>query len=119
MAIKNLNNRVTVAFGAEDSQNDIKKSKEELFEQTVAIENALLKLEKADTLLNHWLQEYGFHEKPDPSLISSARTPSNAMRKAQAQKWYWEYDYIFKFIDIVSNYVDESKNLLSQAIGVE
>lgn len=94
-------------------------AKDQLFEQTLTIEDALLKLEKADTLLNHWLQEYAFYENPDPGLIFNNRVPNDDTRKTQAQKWYWEYNYIFKFIDIVSDYICDSKEILSKLIRHE
>ncbi|MEL7657077.1 MAG: hypothetical protein AAGU75_14365, partial [Bacillota bacterium] len=63
-------------------------------DQVVAIENALIKLEKAELLLAHWTQEYGFNKKPDPqAAIDWGQSKGGAQTKEQSNsaKWYWEY----------------------------
>lgn len=56
----------------------------ELFETRTGIEYALIKLEKADTLLNHWVQEYGFCRKTG-SKSSHSMERKSAGRKRQSR----------------------------------
>mgnify|MGYP000889802388 CR=1 FL=1 len=95
-----------------------------LFETRTAIKNALVKLDKADTILSHWVQEYGFSEKPDPRAATtwSAKVPdrNNPDRAGeQAFKWYWEYNTIFNFVDMAFDYIMETQKILNEAMESE
>jgi len=97
--------------------------KHELFETRSSIEYALVKLEKADTLLNHWVQEYGFSEKPDPrAAIEWGRSlkdePGRTALGSFSAKWYWEYDNIFNFVDMAFDYIMETQKILNVAANL-
>lgn len=96
----------------------------ELFETRAGIENALVKLEKADTLLNHWTQEYGFNQKPDPrAAIEWGRSlkgePGRTALGSFSAKWYWEYNTIFHFVDMAFDYIIETQAILNKAVERE
>lgn len=96
----------------------------ELFETRRGIEDALIKLEKADTLLSHWLQEYEFNQKPDPrAAIEWERSlkgePGRTALGSFSAKWYWEYNTIFNFIDMAFDYIIETQAILSKAMERE
>lgn len=85
----------------------------ELLETKTAIENALVKLDKADTLLNHWTQEYGFSEKPDPRAAVAYWSGANESREGeQAATWCWEYKKIFTVVEIAFDYILKAKEIL-------
>jgi len=111
-------NEVTAATGTE------RNFKKEVFEKTMSIENALVKLEKADTLLSHWTQEYGFNEKPDPrAAIEWGRSlkddPGRSALGSFSAKWYWEYNSIFDFVNMAFDYIIESQKILNEAMNQE
>ena len=100
----------------------------ELFETRTAIEDALVKLEKADTLLSYWTQEYGFAEKPDPraairwgsQVPSQNQDPEEVKRHGkQSYKWFLEYNMIFQFVDMAFDYIISTKEILNKAIEME
>lgn len=100
----------------------------ELFETRTAIEDALVKLEKADTLLSYWTQEYGFAEKPDPraairwgsQVPSQNQDPEKVKRHGeQSYKWFLEYNMIFQFVDMAFDYIISTKEILNKAIEME
>lgn len=102
----------------------IQKSTEEnlesrLWERTNAIEEALIRLKKASLLLSHWTQEYGFYESPNPRLIFDNTVPNSDKFKLQAFKWFWEYNYIFYFVDMVEDYIFETQKILEEALVVK
>lgn len=112
--IKNINNNLeNEVIEAENTQAKIKSLKSKLFEQSDAIENAIAKLEKASIILDRWTQEYSFNQKPDPSSIYNNSDP---IHKKQTQKWCWEYNCIYEFIDIAFDYIIDSREALEQAI---
>lgn len=91
----------------------------ELFNQTSEVEHVLLNLDKASLLLSHWMHEYTFREMPNPIVAAMAMTtiqPERNINTEQSQKWFYEYSQIIGFIDIVSDYVFESRKLLEKAI---
>lgn len=92
----------------------------ELFETRTAIEDALAKLEKADTLLSYWTQDYSFAEKPDPRAAIAYWSGSDKSRNAeQAATWFLEYNQIFTIVDIAIDYLLEAKKILNEAIERE
>lgn len=98
------------------SQEVTKDLSRTLLEQTDAIAQALIKLERANLILGEWLTDYGFGESPDPYLCFNSNLPSNDARKAEANKWFYEYDKILGFIEIAGDYVHETKKVLEEAI---
>ena len=102
-----------------------KALKHELFETRTAIEDALIKLEKADTLLSYWTQEYGFADKPDPraAIRWGSQVPSQNQddekekeHGKQSYKWFYEYDMIFNFVDMAFDYIIATQEILKRAI---
>lgn len=102
--------------------------KHELFETRTAIEYALIKLERADTLLNHWTQEYGFVDNPDPraAIRWGSQVPSQNQdderektHGKQSYKWFFEYDFIFNFVEMAFDYIIATQEILSRAIKTE
>jgi len=89
--------------------------KHELYMQTTEVENALVKLDKASLILGHWMNEYVFTERR-----WTARTPEEKPKNGdQSVKWFYEYSRIIGFIDIVQDYVFESKKLLEKVANGE
>lgn len=111
---------------ADPTKEAVKELRHELFERETAIKNVIAKLEKASLVLSHWKQEYSFSEAPDPraAIAYGSRVPDKNnpdknnpdIKGQQSYKWFLEYDYIFQFISIVSDYVYESKKLLEEAV---
>ncbi|WP_407308781.1 hypothetical protein [Desulfosporosinus sp. SB140] len=92
----------------------------ELFMQTSEVESALLKLDKANMLLGHWMHEYAFREIPDPYKAiqcQSTKSPEERSKKEQHFKWFYDYTKIVGFIDIVADYVYESRILLEKVVN--
>ncbi|HZK52963.1 MAG TPA: hypothetical protein VFC84_01980 [Desulfosporosinus sp.] len=92
----------------------------ELSKQTSEVEDAMLKLRKAMVILEYWTDEYGFQDKPEPLQAVMYREtilPEKNIRAEQSCKWFYEYNRIYQFIDIVRDYVYESKELLGKALG--
>ncbi|WP_035213427.1 hypothetical protein [Desulfitobacterium hafniense] len=89
-------------------------------DQITAMEETLTKLEKAELLLTHWTQEYGFSKKPDPkAAVDWGQSKGGAQTKEQSDsvKWYWEYNLIFNLVDIAFDYVRGSQKMLEDAIA--
>ena len=94
--------------------------KHELFETKSSIEYAEAKLEKAETILSRWVQDYSFAEKPDPRAAVAWWSGTNKSREAeQAATWFWEYNQIFTIVDIAFDYLLEAKKILNEAIERE
>jgi hypothetical protein len=93
---------------------------DELFKQTSAVENALVKLDKAAMILGHWAHEYVFDERPNPIQAAKDWTsmPSKErdIKSEQSCKWFFEYGLIIGFVDIVHDYVYESKKILEKVV---
>ena len=92
----------------------------ELFKQTSEVENALNKLDKASMILAFWTQEYGFNDRPDPGEAVKCWTSKSGERSKKAEqscKWFFEYSLIIGLVDIVFDYVHESKKELEKALG--
>jgi hypothetical protein len=80
------------------------------------IEDLKNNLEKADFLLSIWMDEYSFNEKPDPrSAIEYLYQRANDMHSKQSCKWFWEYNRIHNFIEIIMDYITNSLNLIEEA----
>lgn len=83
------------------------------------IDSVLLDLEKAVLLLENWLQDYSFSEKPDAraAVAYGMRVPDdNDIKGYNSSKWFYEYDRIVKTIDIVDDYIWKSKKKLEKAM---
>lgn len=99
---------------------EVKTLKHELFEVENNIEYAKVKLDKAETILSHWVQDYSFAEKPDPRAAIAYWSGSDKSQEAeQAAKWFWEYNQIFTIVDIAFDYLLEAKKILNEAINRE
>ncbi|MEQ8237155.1 MAG: hypothetical protein ABRQ23_10270 [Syntrophomonadaceae bacterium] len=83
---------------------------------STAIKNALLDLEKAETLLLHWTSEYVFEKAPDPKIMFSDRIPPSDLEKLQSAKWFNEYRFISQFILMANDYVTHSKEVLKKVL---
>lgn len=125
MVIQNIEKEVYGDAKADQVKDAVKELSHELFEQETAIENVIEKLEKASLVLSRWEQEYSFSEAPDPraAIRWGSQVPSQNQddekekeHGKQSFKWFCEYNYIFQFISIVSDYVYESKKLLEKAV---
>lgn len=91
--------------------------KQKLFNQTLAIESVLLNLRKANILLNYWTQEYCYIENPDPqAALASASNMIKGTHYHQSAKWFMEYENITQFIEIVYDYVYQSKEALARLL---
>jgi|HigsolmetaGSP11D_1036233.scaffolds.fasta_scaffold00512_2 hypothetical protein len=102
--------------------NTEKEPRHELFELTTVVENTLIKLKKAKLLLDDWTQEYGFCENPTPhaAIAWGAKKASELTRtEKDSVKWYWEYEKIFGFIEIVHDYIYESQQALENVLKQE
>lgn len=101
----------------EKGKDEVKKK---LYLRNMAIENAINKLDRADIVLQHWTQEYSYAEKPDPKAAINWLTENDRSREAkQSAEWFWDYNYIFEFIEIVFDYVTESKEILEKGLSNE
>ena len=90
----------------------------EVLDQNDAIVDALLKLKKANMILDDWTQEYGFSHRPDSRKAmecGSCKSEEIDREAMNSRKWFCEYNRIYTFIDIVSDYVLESEKLLEKA----
>lgn len=77
----------------------------ELHRQSQEVEHAILSLGKANMLLGRWMNEYG-----------ASKNPGGNEKSEQSYKWLFEYSQIVGLIDIVSDYVFESKKILEKAV---
>lgn len=92
----------------------------ELFETRNSIEYAEVKLDKAEMLLNRWVQDYSFAKKPDPRAAVACWSGSDKSQEAeQAAKWFWDYNQIFTIVDIAFDYLLEAKKILNEAVERE
>jgi len=112
-------NGISGTIAVDPAQKIIEGLKNKLYEQTITLENVLLKLEKAETVLNYWEDEYSFNENPTPqaAIEWKSQIPDDKdIHGEESYKWYWNYGYIVQFISIAEDYVYESKNLLKQVV---
>ena len=78
-----------------------------------------MKLDKASLILGHWINEYVFSESPNPNKAanySASIRPEENIGAEQSCKWFYEYGQIIGLVDIVSDYVFESRKLLEKAV---
>lgn len=94
--------------------------KHELFKQTSEVESVILKLDKANMLLGHWVNEYVFVNKPDPVKATEYWTAKSSEGRTknceESFKWFYDYSQIIGFVDIVSDYIYESRKLLEKVV---
>ena len=111
VSMVNKVNKVTAANVTEEAL------KHELFETRNSIAYAEVKLDKAETILSRWVQDYSFAEKPDPRAAIAYWSGSDKSQEAeQAAKWFYEYDEIYTIVDIAFDYLLEAKKILNEAI---
>jgi hypothetical protein len=84
-----------------------------------AIKSALTDLEKAETLLTHWTNEYVFKEMPNPKVIFNDRIPPSDLQKMQSAKWFNEYRFISRFVQMAQDYVMHAKQELEKAMQAQ
>jgi len=114
-----IENEVSGTFAADTTQKIIEGLKDELYKKTMALEDILIKLEKANTVLGHLENNYIFSENPTPhAAIKWADTNLNDedANGKQSHKWYWDYDFIVQLISIACDYVYASKKLSKEAV---
>lgn len=83
-----------------------------------AVKKALVDLEKAETLLLHWSNEYVFEKAPNPKIMFSDRIPPSDLERLQSTKWFNEYRFISQFIQMAKDYVTRGKEELQKAVEV-
>lgn len=91
----------------------------ELLNQTTEVENALVKLEKANLILGRWMNEYVFVDKPDPREAVKRGESKSGEKNIKADdsfKWFYDYNQIIGLLDIAFDYVHESKELLKNVV---
>jgi len=81
-----------------------------------AVKNALIDLEKAETLLLHWTSEYVFEKAPNPKIMFSDRIPPTDVERLQSAKWFNEYRFISQFVQMTKDYVSRSKEQLEKTL---
>jgi len=81
-----------------------------------AVKNALLDLEKAETLLLHWTNEYVFEKAPNPKIMFSDRIPPTDAERLQSAKWFNEYRFISQFVQMATDYVTRGKEQLEKSL---
>ncbi|HHY26424.1 MAG TPA: hypothetical protein GX523_06695 [Desulfitobacterium dehalogenans] len=91
----------------------------ELISQNTALGETLIKLSKAKMILDIWIQDYGFPSNPnlnDAVAWMGSKSGEQTREEVNSVKWYLEYDLIYGLIDIVHDYVYESKKILENAL---
>lgn len=106
-------------------KKELEETKKKYSDLSDLIFNCSIDIDKAATLLNYWTQEYGFSQKPDPRAANrwGSQVPNRNTdpEKEKAQgfnsfKWFYEYDMIYNFIDIVSDYVYKTQQALERGL---
>lgn len=104
-----INNEITEL---EAVKKELEETKKKYGDLSDLIFNSSIDMDRAAIILNHWTQEYGFYEKPDPRAairwggqIPKENTDEDKEHGKQSFKWFHEYNYIFNFIKIVADYV--------------
>lgn len=94
------------------------ETKRELNRVVNEVETVLHDLEKASTILNHWTDKYLFYKKPDPraAIAWGSKDDPPTVHENQSAQWFIEYKLITQFIEIASDYVQESKERLRKAL---
>lgn len=73
-------------------------------------------VEKIGFLLNEWINDYGFSEKPNPmAAMEWTQNVNQGRHQEQSAKWFWEYDRIYELIEIAMDYVGYTRELLEEA----
>lgn len=104
----------------EVNEVNIKNLKHELFETRSSMGYADVELDKAETILRRWVQDYDFAKKPDPRAAVAYQNGTDNSREAkQASEWCWDYNHIFTIVDIAFDYILEAKKILNKAIEKE
>lgn len=99
---------------------EVKALRHELFKVESSIDYAKVKLDKAEMLLNRWVQDYSFAKMPDPRAAVARWSGADKSQEAeQAAKWFYEYNEIYTIVDIAFDYLLEAKKILNEAINRE
>lgn len=94
-----------------------KQQVNDLLNKTNAIDDALLKLEKAMLILGKWDEDYSFNNNPTPQAaleFAKGIRSGDDLEGKQSFKWFREYNTITTLINIASDYVYESKRTLEK-----
>lgn len=75
------------------------------------------KLGKAETMLTHLIQAYYFSEKPNPYLLLDERVSRDDSRRDDILKWNQDYTFIYQFINVAYDYLNESSRLIESIIN--
>lgn len=93
-------------------KKELEETKKKYRDLSNLIVSCSVEIDKTLIILEHWIQEYGFYEKPDPwaairwsSQVPKENKDEDKEHGKQSFKWFHEYNYIFNFIDIVFDYV--------------
>lgn len=95
--------------------------KHELFDNETIMSEVTLKLDRARLILGDWLDDYGFNQEPNPrKAVEWGGTMRNEeghdKEGEQSFKWFIEYNRIYKFIEIVMDYVHGSWKMLDDLL---
>lgn len=64
-------------------------------------------------LLNEWLGDYSYYEKPCPyKAINWGHDKDNSMEAKQSAQWFWEYERIFELINMTMDYAIASEQAI-------
>lgn len=103
----------------EEVKKELEEAKKKYRDLSNLIFNCSVDIDKAAMILSHWTQEYGFSEKPDPraalrwgSQVPNQNNDKDKEHGKESFKWFLEYDSIYSFIDIVSDYVYKTQQAL-------
>lgn len=84
------------------------------------IENLERNINKINFILDEWIEDYSFCEKPDPRKALEWTLGNIDNRHCQqSAKWFWEYDRIHELIEIGIDYTRISRNLITDIKGVK
>ncbi len=93
-----------------DEQRDILDMKSE-------IEEILISLDKAAAVLNHWVNEYSFHDNPNPlAAVRFGEGGEYSTHEQQSALWYFDYKKIIEFINISADYIHSSRQRLTALV---
>ncbi len=92
-------------------ENNIKKSIK------IVVEEPLFKIERAITLLDILLQDYGYNEPPSLQAITAFLNNNGELSETEKNSFTWmqEYNKVYQLIDMIFDLVLESKKSLEES----
>lgn len=106
-------------------KKELEETKQKFYKARDIIFDCSCDIDKTFSLLNYWTREYGFSNKPDAraALRWSSQVPNentdtdkDKVLGQQSFKWFYEYDNIFNFVDIATDYVFKTKEALEKGL---